>query len=610
MSVSDTLEAPVAVSAPAQRLAALRAELRRQGLDGFVFSRDDEHLNEFPPAYARRLKWATGFGGSTAWAVALADTAAIFVPSLYAELVKAHVDPALWSHHIIPQTMIGGWLAQNAPRNVSGGARIGYDARTYSRGAVQAIAQLAGPGITLVPVEANPIDQIWTDQPEKPNTPMFVHPIERAGQNSADKRRQVGEWLTSVGADACVLTALDSIAWLFNTRGRDVDITPVTFAFSIVRQDGTADLFVEESKLDESVRQHLGNSVRVRPYEQFPTALGEFEGKTVSVDPMRSPVAIQQALEAGGAKVRDDRDPVSGLKIIKNAVEIEGVRQAHIRDGGALTRFLHWFSVEAPKGGVTELSAAVKLNSLRAETPLFHSLSFDPVSGVDAHGALPHYWVTEETDAPIGPDSLYLTDSGGQYPDGTTDVTRTVIVGTPTDEMRDRFTRVLKGHIALDTVVFPAGTMGFQLDSFARHSLWQAGLDYCHGTGHGVGAFLHVHEGPVQFAGDVRANEPFQAGMVVSNEPAYYKVDHYGIRIENLMVSVERDIPGAEQPMLGFEAVTMAPLDPRLIDVALLTDAELEWINDYHAKVLKLVGPLVPADTRAWLEAECAPLAR
>jgi Xaa-Pro aminopeptidase len=589
----------------AGRLTALRAELARSGLDGFVLATGDEHITEFPAPYANRLAWLTGFTGSTGSAVVLADAAAMFVDGRYTSAVRAQVDARDYTFHDVPQTSHAAWLAAH----VGNAARIGYDPRLFTRASARAMSEaVAATAVELVPVAVNPIDALWCDQPARPATAIFTQPIQLAGKSSTDKRREISEWLASIDADTVVLVALDSIAWLFNIRASDVDIAPLAYSFAFSHRDGTADLFVDADRLGDEVRHHLGNSVRIAAYEDFYPALERLRGR-VSVDPNLSPAAVYAALERGGAVVRDDRDPAQLSKAIKNSVEISGMKQAHVRDGVALARFLHWLSIEGPKGGETEVTASAQLTAFRREEQGFHSVSFDPISAVDAHGALPHYWATAASDAPIGPNSIYLVDSGGQYPDGTTDVTRTVAIGAVTAEIRDRFTRVLKGHIAIDTAIFPAGTLGSRLDPLARLALWSIGLDYDHGTGHGVGHFLNVHEGPAYFLAAPRPGEAgIAAGMILSNEPGYYKNGAYGIRIENLVVAVEREIAGAEKAMLGFEPITLVPLDRKLIDLNLLTAAEADWVDAYHARVLSEIGPLVPAETRAWLEIETAPL--
>jgi Xaa-Pro aminopeptidase len=588
------------------RLAMLRAELDRAGLDGFILAVGDEHITEYPAPYARRLHWLTDFGGSAGSIAVLRNQAAIFVDGRYTDSVRIEVDAANWSYEAIPQTSIGTWLAENAPAE----ARIGYDPKLYTRAALRAISdKLGATTADLVPLPTNPVDPVWTGQPTRPHSPVFVQPIDFSGKSAADKRCDVSDWLVAKDADACVLVALTSIAWLFNIRGRDTEVAPLTYAFAICHRDGTADLFIDSAKVDKDVREHLGSSVRIAPYDAFYPAVSALGGKTVSVDPDLSPVAVYDALEQAGAVVRDDRDPTILPRARKNPVEIEGMRQAHIRDGAALTRFLHWLSVEAPQGELTELAAAAKLSGFRREDAMYHGPSFQTISAVDGNAALPHYRPSEKSDAPIRPDSIYLVDSGGHYPDGTTDVTRTVAIGKAPPEVKDRFTRVLQAYIALQTASFPVGTPGSRLDAVARVPLWAAGIDCAHGIGHGVGHFLNVHEGPAYFAPVARPNEaPVEAGMILSNEPGYYKSGEYGIRTENLVLVVERTIAGADRPMLGMEPLTFAPIDRKLIDTSLLTRAEVEWLNQYHARVAAMIGSLLSDTERAWLTRQIAPI--
>jgi Xaa-Pro aminopeptidase len=471
---------------------------------------------------------------------------------------------------------------------------------------------LADKGAELVAVGQNPIDKVWADRPEPSRARLIVQPEDYAGESSAAKRQKMADWLKAQKADAAVLAALDSIAWTFNVRGKDVERTPVALSFALVRDDGTADLFVASEKIGDDVRQHLGNGVRIHERSAFEGALGALAGKTVAVDPERSVAAIFEALDKAGAHIVSRRDPAVLPKAIKNPVEQAGHRAAQARDGAALSRFLHWLSVEAPKGGVDELKAAAKLQAFRQEGGDLRDLSFDTISGAGPNGAIVHYRVSEDTNRPLAMDQIYLVDSGGQYPDGTTDVTRTVIVGTPTAEKKDRFTRVLQGHIAVAMQRFPEGTRGSQLDSFARQFLWNAGLDYAHGTGHGVGSFLSVHEGPQRIspAGSAQAggDEPLKAGMFLSNEPGYYKTGEYGIRVENLVLVVPVEIEGAEKKVLGFETLTFAPLDRKLIETGMLSAAERQWVDNYHARVLAIVGPQLEGEAKAWLEAQCAAL--
>jgi Xaa-Pro aminopeptidase len=589
----------------ADRLRALRAELARLRLDGFVVPLTDEHMSEYVGAYAQGLGWLTGFQGSAGTAVVLAEAAAIFTDGRYTIQVREQVSPEEWSYQPVPETSVAAWLGAHA----AAGARIAYDPWLHTRGWVEAAKRaLAGRGAELVAVDDNPIDAIWAGKPAPSDARMVPHDERYAGLSSAAKRQDMADLLAARGADAAVITALDSIAWTFNLRGHDVDRTPVALAFAAVHADATADLFVAPGKAGEDVLQALGNTVRVHPRAAFPAFLRGLGGKAVLVDPDRTVAAVAQALDEGGARVIDGRDPAVLPKAIKNGTEIAGSRAAHLRDGVALTTFLHWIAQEAPAGTLTEASAAARLEVIRRAMPELRDLSFDTISASGPNGAIPHYRVTAESSRPIETGTLYLVDSGGQFPDGTTDVTRTVAVGEPTAEMRDRFTRVLKGHIALACAVFPEGTRGNQIDGFARQFLWEVGLDYAHGTGHGVGSFLSVHEGPARIATFNGGDEPLRAGMILSNEPGFYKEGHWGIRIENLVLVEPREIEGATRSMLGFETLTLAPIDRRLIDPALLTAGEREWLDAYHARVRVEIGPLVDPEVRAWLEGETQPL--
>ena len=591
------------------RLKALRAQLEADRLDGFVVPLTDEHMSEYVGSYAQRLAWLTGFKGSAGAAVVLPQEAAIFTDGRYTLQVRDQVDGKHWSYQSVPETSIADWLKVHAKE----GGRIGYDPWLHTSDWVKkARAALADKGAELVAVQRNPIDAVWADQPEPSKARLAVHSNELAGKSSAAKRQEMADWLKDQDADAAILSALDSIAWTFNIRGVDVSHTPVALSFAVVHDDGTADLFVAGEKVGDDVRQHLGNGVRLHERSDFESYLGTLGGKAVVADPERAVAAIFEALEGAGAKVLRQRDPAVLPKAIKNEAEVAGHKAAQARDGAALVRFLHWLSVEAPKGELDEITASDKLEDFRRKGGDLRDLSFDTISGAGPNGAIVHYKASEETNRKIELNSLYLVDSGGQYPDGTTDVTRTVAVGTPTQEMRDRYTRVLKGHIALATAIFPAGTRGVQLDTLARQYLWQAGLDYAHGTGHGVGAYLAVHEGPQRItqAGSSQAgsDEPLRAGMMLSNEPGYYKTGEYGIRIENLVLVVPADVPGAEKEVLTFETLTFAPLDPALIDASMLSDAEREWVNAYHRKVLEIVAPQLEGEPLAWLRTQCEAL--
>lgn len=593
------------------RLAALREEMKRQGLDGFVVPISDEHMSEYVGSYALRLEWLTGFNGSAGTAVVLAESAAIFVDGRYTIQVRDQVDERFWAYESVPQTSVAKWLGEHAPE----GARIGYDAWLHTKRWVEAAGkELAKRKGELVAVETNPVDAIWGDRPEPSPAPALVHPDRFTGEASEAKRAKVAEWLGEKGLGAVAITALDSVAWLLNIRGTDVARTPVTLSFVLAHADGTADLFIAPEKVTPELAQHLGNAVRLRAREDFVPALHALKGRKVAVDPERAVSAVFAELAAAGAEVVEERDPTVLPRACKNPVEQAGHRAAQARDGAAMARFLHWLSVEGPSGTVDEMTAAERLHDERRACGDLRDLSFDTISGAGPNGAIVHYRVSPETNRLLEPDSVYLVDSGGQYPDGTTDITRTVWVGhgEPPAEVKDRFTRVLKGNIALSLACFPKGTPGSHLDALARQFLWAAGLDYAHGTGHGVGSFLSVHEGPQRIAkpsgGQGGTEQDLLPGMILSNEPGYYKAGGYGIRIENLLLVEERAIEGAEAPFLGFEVLTLAPIERRLVDCHLLTRDEVAWWNAYHARVLDVIGQQVEGEARIWLEAQCAPL--
>ena len=599
------------------RLAALREELVRRGLDGFVVPISDEHMSEYVGAYAQRLAWLTGFGGSAGTAVVLAGGgytgkgAAIFTDGRYTVQVRDQVDGSLFDYESVPETSPAKWLAEHAPR----GAKIGYDAWLHGVGWAEAAETLlAANSIELVPLSDNPIDAVWSDQPAPSAAPAAPYGEELAGRNSADKRAAVADWLKAEGHDATVVTALDSVAWLLNIRGTDVANTPVALSYVVVKADGTAELFIAPEKVTPALAQHLGNAVAIRPRAEFQPALAELAGKRIALDPNHAVAGIFHALEAGGAQVVRAPDPTVLAKAIKNPAEQQGHREAQAKDGAAIVKFLRWIEENAPGGAIDELAAAAKLREFRGLDPNLVDTSFDTISAAGPHAALPHYKVDADSNIPIPPSSIYLCDSGGQYLGGTTDITRTVWVGPgePTPEMIDRNTRVLKGHIELARAKFPVGTNGGQLDALARMHLWAAGVDYGHGTGHGVGSYLSVHEGPQRIAKSggafAGADTPLAAGMILSNEPGYYKQGHFGIRIENLVLVVPVDIEGGEGESLGFETLTFAPLDRRLVDKALLTPAEIAWWNAYHADVRRILAPRLDGADLAWLERETAPL--
>jgi len=589
------------------RLRALRAELGRRDLAGFVVPRNDEHHGEYVPLRAERLAWLTGFTGSAGVAVVLAERAAIFVDGRYTLQVRNQVDTDLFTPRHLTDAPVTDWLKDQ----LGPGQRLGFDPRLHAADGVKRLAAAcAAVGAELVAVADNPLDAVWPDQPPPPLAPIVPHGMDLAGEASGEKRARLAETLAADGIAAAALTLPDSIAWLLNVRGGDVPRTPLPLSHVLLHADATVDWFVDHRKLVAGLADHLGAGVTVRPPGALGPALDRLgaAGARVGLDPASASVWLATRLTAAGGTVAPRPDPCQGPKAAKNPVEIAGARQAHRRDGAALSRFLCWLEGAAQAGAVDEAAAADRLQAYRAEDALIRDLSFDTISGAGPNGAIVHYRVTEASNRRLDPGSLYLVDSGAQYLDGTTDVTRTVAIGAPTAEMRDRFTRVLQGHIALARLRFPAGTTGGQIDALARAALWQAGLDYDHGTGHGVGSYLGVHEGPqrISKAGSTVALEP---GMIVSNEPGYYKAGAFGIRIENLVVVREPEaVPAGERPMLRFETLTLAPIDRQLIAPDLLAGPERAWLDAYHARVLAEISPLVDAPTRAWLERATAPL--
>ena len=580
-------------------LTDLRTELARRGLHGFIVPRADEHLGEYVPANAERLAWLSGFTGSAGIAAVLAERAALFVDGRYVLQAAAETDAAQWERRHITETPPPAWLAEAAP-----GARIGYDPWLIAEDALQ---RFVDAGLTMEPVEPNPIDAVWRDRPGAPLHPAEPHPLEYAGRSAAQKCDEVAAALRAARQDAAIVTDPASLAWLLNIRGSDVPFTPFALGFALVSADASVQLFMNPRKLPDVVQGWLGNGVTIRPRAALPDALASLAGRRVRVDAANSPVWFAQRLRAAGAEVVAGMDPCLLPKACKNAIEQQGARAAHLRDAGALVRFLHWLASAA--GHASERSAAARLLALREALPGFRGESFPAISGAGEHGAIMHYRVTAETDRPIRADELYLIDSGGQFPDGTTDVTRTVWTGVaaPPPELRDRFTRVLKGHIAIATLLFPQGVCGAHIDAFARHSLWQAGLDFDHGTGHGVGSYLSVHEGPVGLSRLARP-VPLAPGMILSDEPGFYAPGRYGIRLENLLMVQPAHLPDATRPFLRFETLTLAPFDRCLIEPALLSLDEIAWIDAYHARVLAEVGPAVGQPAGGWLRAACAAL--
>jgi Xaa-Pro aminopeptidase len=586
------------------RVAVLRAEMARQGLDGFIVPRQDEFQGEYVAAYAERLRWLTGFAGSWGMAIILADEAAIFVDGRYTIQVQHEVDTRLITPRHLNDEPPQDWIAEK----LKPGQKLGFDPwLTTADQAARFAAAAEKAGATLVPVARNLVDAVWTDQPTRPANPVTVQPTQFAGIRVEEKLANLAADLKKRGADAVVLTLPDSVAWAFNIRGSDVPHTPVVLANALITKDATATLFIDAAKLPEDVKAHLANVASIAPPAALESELKKLgDSKAcVLIDPSWAPDGVRRALVS--AKILNGADPCILPKARKNHAEREGARAAHRRDGAAMSRFLRWLEAEAPKGKLTEIAVVEKLEAFRRETGELKDVSFDSIAGAGPHAAIPHYHVSAQSNLPLELNRIFLIDSGGQYVDGTTDITRTVIVGTPTADMKDRFTRVLKGMISLSMARFPKGTVGSQLDVLARAALWNAGLDFDHGTGHGVGSFLSVHEGPARINKSDRV--PLEPGMILSNEPGYYRQGEYGIRIENLVLITEpQEIPGGERPMMAFETLTLCPIDRRLIDVALLSPAEHEWLNAYHARVLKEVAPLLSGDDAAWLAQACEAL--
>ena len=589
----------------AKHLPRVRAKMAEQGLDGLLVPHEDEHQNEYLPAANDRLAWVSGFTGSAGAGVVMKDRAAVFADGRYTVQVKAQVDAAQFEILSLENNGLAAWL-ERAPK----GAVIGYDPRLHSPDALATLKRAAArAGAELKPVEANPVDLAWSDErPPQPTAPVVPHEDRYTGETSASKRARIGEAIAGKGADATVLTAPASIAWLFNIRGGDVIRTPLPLAQAVVKADGTAKLFVDPRKVTNELPAWLGDGVTLEAPEALEGALDGLKGSKVLVDPGQSSAWYFDRLEAAGATVVRGMDPCTLPRATKNAVEIEGTRRAHIRDGAALTRFLHWVDTVGQQTLPDERTVAEALERFREETGALKDLSFDTIAGAGPNGALPHYKPVTRTIRRMEKGSLLLVDGGGQYLDGTTDVTRTMAVGEPSADQRRMFTLVLKGHIAMAVVRFPEGTTGHQLDALARLPLWMQGFDYDHGTGHGVGSYLGVHEGPQRIAKAVNS-QPLLTGMILSNEPGYYREGHWGIRIETLqVVTPPEPIPGGERPMHGFEQLTFAPLDRRLIDVDLLTPDERAYVDAYHAETLAKVGPLLEGEVKAWLEKACAPL--
>src|SRR6266581_3735501 len=540
----------------AARVAALRAELARLGLDGFVLPRADRQQNEYVPPSEERLKWLTGFSGSAGVTIVLADRAALFVDGRYTLQARDQVDTSIFAIEHLIDSPPHVWLENN----LEPGAKLGYDPWLHTLAGAEKFAKAAAAaGAGLEPAEPNPIDGIWTDRPPPPLGPLVLHDLRFAGESAASKLARVQAEIAKAKADALVVSDAQAVAWTFNIRGADVAHTPLPLAFAIVPREGRPSLYVDGRKLGNAVRHALQEYLDVREEAALAedlAALGA-AGLKASLDDSTAADALAKIVTESGGKILRGADPIALMKAVKNAVEIDGARAAHRRDGAAVARFLAWLDREAPRGTLTEIDAVAALESFRRDTGLLKDVSFPTIAGAGPNGAIVHYRVTRASNRRINAGELFLIDSGAQYEDGTTDITRTVAVGEPTPEMRERFTRVLKGHIAIARAVFPEGSTGAQLDPFARASLWEAGLDFDHGTGHGVGSYLSVHEGPARLS--KLGTVALQRGMILSNEPGYYKTGAYGIRIENLVLVAEAPAPaGAEKPLNAFETLTLA----------------------------------------------------
>jgi len=595
-------------AASGPRLAALRTELARRGLTGFIIPRSDRHQNEYVPASEQRLAWLTGFSGSAGVAIVLMERALLFVDGRYTLQAREQVDTSLFTIEHLVETPLERWLEEN----LAAGDRIGYDPWLHTvEGAERLGKACAAAGATLVAVEPDLIDAIWADRPAPPLGAVTLHDVRFAGEAAEDKLARIRAEVAKLRADALVVSDPHAVAWTFNVRGADVAHTPLPLAFAIVPQAGRPSLFIDGRKLSNKVRNRLEALADVREPSDFVGALGGLgrQKQTVRLDQATAADGLARLITSHGGKVTRGACPIALMKAVKNEIEIAGARAAHIRDGAAVTRFLAWFDREAPRGKLTEIDAVAALESFRRDTGLLKDISFPTIAGAGPDGAIVHYRVTTRSNRVVAPGELFLIDSGGQYEDGTTDITRTIAVGEPTAEMRDRFTRVLKGHIAIARAIFPEGTTGAQLDSFARQFLWAQGLDFDHGTGHGVGSYLSVHEGPARIS--KLGTAALKPGMILSNEPGYYKAGAYGIRIENLVLVVTAaPVPGGEKPLNAFETLTLAPIDRRLIVPELLTPEEAGWLDRYHARVVEALSPLLDADSRAWLTAATRPLGR
>lgn len=581
------------------RLLAIREYLHQHNLDAFIIPRADEYLGEYVPVRNERLHWATGFTGSAGMAIVLKDSAAIFTDGRYTVQVRQQVNGELFQYLSLTDDPQIEWLVDT----LGAGSNVGVDTRLHTLAWYnQAKTSFDKADMTLTAVNDNPIDLFWEDRPTLPQSPFTLFSHESAGRNSLEKRQQIGALVKKQGADVALIAALDSFCWLLNIRGNDVPRLPVILGNALLYTNGDMVLFTDLSKVPEGFAEHVGTGVSIQCESTLADALGQLKGKKLLADPNSANAFCQLSAQTAGAKLIAGLDPVALPKAQKNAAELAGMRACHIRDGVAVSRFLAWLDSEVAKGNMhNEAVLADKLESFRLTDPLYREPSFDTISATGANAAMCHYNHNNGTPATMTMNSIYLVDSGAQYLDGTTDVTRTIAIGHVTAEHKKMVTLVLKGHIALDTARFPKGTSGQQLDAFARQYLWQHGFDYDHGTGHGVGHYLSVHEGPQRIGKNVN-NVALLPGMVLSNEPGYYRADAFGIRLENLVaVQPCEALKGIEREMYEFDALTLIPMDSRLIDKVLLTEQEINWFNGYHQKVFDTLSPLMQGDELAWL---------
>ncbi len=588
-----------------RNLPLLRAEMKAQNLDALYIPHEDAYQNEYLPAAYDRLTWVTGFTGSAGAAFVLEKSAIVFVDGRYTLQAANQLDNSLFEQADLLSPGPFNWLSQQD----FAGKRLGVDLELVSQLAYENLAEAAKKsGADIVPLDTNPIDAAWADQPAEPTALVVSHDIKYAGEEHTAKLKRVGKLIADVGADCAIITSPASIAWLFNIRGGDVKCSPLPLGRAIIYADGNADLFLEPIKIDETLKAHL-DGISIYSPSKLENKIKELQNKSVSLDPALASAWFFKTVTEAGANIICQSDPSALPRACKNDIEIQGSKQAHLRDAIAIVRFLKWLdSDKVQSGKVDEIEAAQKLENYRNELQGLKDLSFETISGAGSNGAHCHYRVNEDTVKVLEKNSLYLVDSGGQYLDGTTDITRTIAIGEPTQEMKERYTIVLKGHIALAKLRFPEGTTGSAMDAIARAPLWALGLDYEHGTGHGVGSYLGVHEGPQRIS-KAPNRIALKPGMIVSNEPGYYKANEYGIRIENLQyVTPPRQLKNGDIPMMEFEALTLAPLCSRLIETGMLTPDEWVWIDRYHKRVLKELSPSLTGEDLEWLKIACQPL--